>query len=84
LIKITLQVTDFAADQDGLQVDADNTKIIIEDFLTKIEENASAAANVMLPMQSTKAAITLEQTNDLASRNCLVLVKAGMLLTANV
>ncbi len=69
--KDTLQVTDFAADQDGLQVDADNTKIIIEDFLTKIEENASAAANVMLPMQSTKAAITLEQTNDLGIKELL-------------
>lgn len=71
----TLQITEFSPDQNGLEIDNEATKKIIEDFLNTIlnsenqeliQENAFG-----LPMTSTPAKITLEKTNNLGIKEVI-------------
>lgn len=71
----TLQVTEFSPDQNGLEIDSEATKKIIEDFLNTIlnsENQELIQENVFgLPMTSTPAEVTLEKTNNLGIKEVI-------------
>lgn len=69
--KNTLEVAEFVADQDGLEVDATAAKKIIEEFLLKVEKNEKQENSFSLPMKNTPAAITLEKTNNLGIKEII-------------
>jgi vancomycin resistance protein YoaR len=71
--KDTLEVTDFSADKNGLEIDAVSTKKIVEDFLNKIEneEQINGENSFSIPMKSTIATVTLEKANDLGIKEVI-------------
>ncbi len=71
--KNTLEVTEFVADKNGLEIDATSTKKIIEDFLSKIENNEeiNGENSFSIPMKSAAATTTLEKTNDLGIKEVI-------------
>lgn len=69
--KDTLKVTEFVPDKDGLEINDQATKDIIENFLTAIENETITDNSFDLPMQNTKANITLGDTNDLGIKEVI-------------
>lgn len=67
----TLEVRDFAADQDGLEINDQETIKIITNFLTELENNQQANNAFPLPMQKSKAEFTLEKSNDLGIKEVI-------------
>ncbi len=71
----TLQVIEFVPDQNGLEIDTEASKKIIEDFLNNIlssdNQELDAGNTFNLPMSSAPANITLGKTNDLGIKEVI-------------
>lgn len=71
----TLLVTEFIPDKNGLEIDSEATKTIIENFLNKILDAENGDINQEnkfdLPMSSAPAEVTLEKTNDLGIKEVI-------------
>ena len=71
----TLQVTEFIPDQDGLEIDSQATKNIIENFLNNIINSENKTLNqentFTLPMTNAKAEIALADTNNLGIKEVI-------------
>lgn len=72
--KETLAVTEFLPEQAGLELDKNTARQIITDFIASVDANekgTNLTNNFELPLQTSPAAITLAETNNLGIREVI-------------